>query len=150
MPLLAAVQHGEGVRVSDILNWINPFSRNDVYDNYGASMSSLRQDPEQPPSQRGDDALLVLLPLLIILSTFLFLLLIFIACVLLLRKRRGILLRDSDGPIDMSREEMVDGEGGFEGVESRWLETVDEEAQRSYMRAKGNASTTSSMTVEVP
>ncbi|KIJ45177.1 hypothetical protein M422DRAFT_46977 [Sphaerobolus stellatus SS14] len=36
----------------------------------------------------------------------------------------------------MSREEMVDGEGGFEGVESRWLETVDEETQRSYMRGK--------------
>jgi hypothetical protein len=90
----------------------------------------------QPP-QGNQDALLVLLPLLIVLSTFLFLLLLFLVCVLLLRKRRGILLRDSDGPVDMGREELIDGEGGFEGVESRWLESVDEETRRSYLKAKG-------------
>ena len=83
------------------------------------------------------DALLVLLPLLIILSSLLFLLLLFLVCVLLLRRRRGISLGDNDGPIDMSREELIDGEGGFEGVEERWLETVDEETQRQYRRAKG-------------
>ena len=80
------------------------------------------------PTKR--DALLVLLPLLIVLSSLLFLLLLFLVCILLLRRRRGISLRDTDGPIDMSREELIDGEGGFEAVEERWLENISEEAQR--------------------
>lgn len=80
---------------------------------------------------------LVLLPLLIVLSTFLFLLLLFLLCILLLRRRRSIILRDSDGPIDMSREDLIHGEGGFEGVESRWLESVSENARRDYLRARG-------------
>ncbi|KAK0506143.1 endosome protein [Armillaria luteobubalina] len=79
---------------------------------------------------------LVLLPLLIVLSTFLFLLLLFLLCILLLRRRRSIILRDSDGPIDMSREDLIHGEGGFEGVESRWLESVSENARRDYLRAR--------------
>ena len=94
-------------------------------------------DNPQSSSPANRDALLVLLPLLIILSSLLFLLLLFLVCVLLLRRRRGISLGDNDGPIDMSREELIDGEGGFEGVEERWLETVDEETQRQYRRAKG-------------
>ena len=85
----------------------------------------------------ANDALLVLLPLLIVLSTFLFLLLIFLICILLLRRRRGIALHDSDGPIDMSRDDSVQGEGGFEGVESRWLENVNDSTRRMYLRAKG-------------
>lgn len=84
-----------------------------------------------------NDALLVLLPLLIVLSTFLFLLLLFLICVLLLRRRRGIALRDADGPIDMSRSDLVQGEGGFDGVESRWLESVNDSTRRMYSRAKG-------------
>lgn len=88
--------------------------------------------PPQPPR----DAFYILLPLLIVLSTFLFLLLLFLICVIILRRRRGIMLRDSDGPIDMSREDLVEGEGGFEGVESRWLESVGESEQRLYIRAK--------------
>jgi len=84
-----------------------------------------------------NDALLVLLPLLIVLSTFLFLLLLFLICVLLLRRRRGIALRDTDGPIDMSRSDLVHGEGGFDGVESRWLESVNDNTRRIYSRAKG-------------
>ncbi|KAI9460865.1 SPRY-domain-containing protein [Lactarius psammicola] len=84
----------------------------------------------------ANDALLVLLPLLIVLSTFLFLLLLFLVCIILLRKRRGIALRDNDGPVDMSRDDLVQGEGGFEGVESRWLESVTESARRMYLRAK--------------
>lgn len=83
------------------------------------------------------DALMVLLPLLIVLSTFLFMLLFFLVCVILIRRRRGIILRDSDGPVDMSREELIDGEGGFEGVESRWMESVSEPERREYLRAKG-------------
>jgi len=93
---------------------------------------------EQPHTREStSDALLVLLPLLIVLSTFLFLLLIFLICILLLRRRRGIALRDSDGPIDMSRDDSVQGEGGFEGVESRWLENVNDSTRRMYLRAKG-------------
>ncbi|THH02889.1 hypothetical protein EW026_g37 [Hermanssonia centrifuga] len=70
------------------------------------------------------------------MSTFLFLLLLFVVCVIILRRRRGIMLRDHDGPIDMSREDLVEGEGGFEGVESRWLESVGETERRTYLRAK--------------
>jgi hypothetical protein len=89
-------------------------------------------NPTAPPH----DALLVLLPLLIVLSTFLFLLLLFLVCVLLIRRRRGIVLKDNDGPVDMSREELIDGEGGFEGVESRWLESVSERVRNAYLRGK--------------
>ena len=107
-------------------------------------MSSYPYDPnprhvpydDQPGSQQPDP-LLVLLPLLIVLSTFLFLLLIFLICVLLIRRRRGISLSDRDGPVDMSREELIEGDGGFEGVESRWLEGVSEPTRREYTRAKG-------------
>src|SRR5262245_5982183 len=84
--------------------------------------------------------LFVLLPLLIVLSSFLVLLILFLICVLLIRRRRGIALRDNDGPIDMSREELIEGEGGFDGVESRWLEGVDEPTRREYLRAKGTRS----------
>lgn len=95
------------------------------------------EPPDGIPGPQQPDALLVLLPLLIVLSTFLFLLLIFLICVLLVRRRRGISLNDHDGPVDMSREELIEGEGGFEGVESRWLENVDENVRRAYLRAKG-------------
>lgn len=91
------------------------------------------------PGPQQPDALLVLLPLLIVLSTFLFLLLVFLVCVLLVRRRRGISLSDHDGPVDMSREELIEGEGGFDGVESRWLESVTEHVRRSYLRAKGQS-----------
>ncbi|VDB99687.1 unnamed protein product [Peniophora sp. CBMAI 1063] len=91
---------------------------------------------QDPPKQDGRDALLVLLPLLIVLSTFLFLLLLFLISLVILRRRRGIALGDHNGPVDMSREDLVQGEGGFEGVESRWLESVSENERRNYLRAK--------------
>ena len=93
--------------------------------------------PDGRGNQPPHDALLILLPLLIVLSTFLFMLLFFLVCVILIRRRRSIVLRDSDGPVDMSREELIDGDGGFEGVESRWMESVSETVRRSYARAKG-------------
>ena len=96
------------------------------------SLASPPDFPEQTP-----DALLFILPLLIVLSTFLFVLLLFLICIIFIRRRRGILLRDNDGPIDMSREELYEGDGGFEGVESRWLESVSDPVRRSYLRAKG-------------
>ena len=88
--------------------------------------------PPQPPR----DAFFILLPLLIVLSTFLFLLLLFLICVIILRRRRGIMLRDHDGPVDMSREDLIEGEGGFDGVEARWLESVSEPERSNYLRAK--------------
>jgi|ERR1700722_6467350 len=99
----------------------------------------LVQESERPdpPIVSQPDALLLLLPLLIVLSTFLFLLLLFLICVLLIRRRRGIALGDNDGPVDMSREDIINGDGGFDGVESRWLEGVTEVVRRAYLRAKG-------------
>jgi hypothetical protein len=84
-----------------------------------------------------NEALLILLPLLVIISILLFVLLIFLVCVLLLRRRRGIALRDSGGPLDLSRDDFVEADGGLEGVENRWLENVSSEAQNAYQRAKG-------------
>lgn len=83
------------------------------------------------------DALFVLLPLLVILSTLLLLLLTFLICVVIVRRRRGIILRDSDGPVDMSREELIEGDGGFENIEARWLDEANENSIRAYLRAKG-------------
>lgn len=89
------------------------------------------------PDNSPSDALLVLLPLLIVLSTFLFLLLTFLICAIVVRRRRGIALSDNDGPVDMSREELIQADGAFDGVEARWLETVTESVRRAYARAKG-------------
>ena len=96
-----------------------------------------QQQDRSPQTGPNRDAFYIILPMLIVLSTFLFLLLLFLVCVILLRRRRGIMLRDVDGPIDMSREDLIEGEGGFEGVESRWMETVPEPDRRAYLRAKG-------------
>ncbi|KIY72815.1 SPRY-domain-containing protein [Cylindrobasidium torrendii FP15055 ss-10] len=80
--------------------------------------------------------IIVLLPLVIVLSTFLLLLLLFLLCIILLRRRRAIILRDADGPIDIGREDFIDGDGGFEGVESRWLDSVSSTERREYLRSK--------------
>jgi hypothetical protein len=105
-----------------------------------AIIHSNQDDGKSRLREPANDALLVLLPLLIVLSTFLFLLLLFLICILLLRRRRGIALRDNDGPIDMSRDDLVQGEGGFDGVESRWLESVNDSTRRLYLRARGSFS----------
>ncbi|KAJ3548945.1 hypothetical protein NMY22_g1074 [Coprinellus aureogranulatus] len=101
-----------------------------------ATFPDIEHESPDVPAPQQPDALLVLLPLLIVLSTFLLLLLTFLICVLIVRRRRGIILRDNDGPVDMSREELIEGEGGFEGIESRWLETQPENIRRDYLRAK--------------
>lgn len=94
---------------------------------------STRNPSTNPP---GNPDAMLLLPLLIVLSTLLFILLLFLTCIVLLRRRRGISLREHDGPIDVSREDLLQGDGGFEGVEERWLETVSEETRRAYRQAK--------------
>lgn len=85
-----------------------------------------------------DPSLALLLPLLILLSTLLFLLVFFLVFLIVVRKRRGrgIALQDHEGPLDLSREEEFEGEGGVAGVEERWLEQQDEAVQRGYERAK--------------
>ncbi|KAF8310549.1 SPRY-domain-containing protein, partial [Clavulina sp. PMI_390] len=88
------------------------------------------------PSQTEKDLLIILLPILVVLSTLLFLLVLFLAITIVFRRRRGIALGDNDGPVDLSRDEFADGAGGFSGVEGRWLESVDEETARGYLRAK--------------
>ncbi|KAG6336944.1 hypothetical protein ID866_2138 [Astraeus odoratus] len=98
-----------------------------------AQVAAQSDSPDQPAQP---DPLLFILPLLIVLSTFLFILLLFLVCVIFIRRRRGIALRDNDGPTDMNREEYIDCDGGFEGVESRWLESVAEPVRRTYLRAK--------------
>jgi len=97
--------------------------------------------PNEPPGgpPRQSDALLVLLPLLVVLSTFLFLLLLFLVCVLLIRRRRAIVLRDHDGPVDMSHEEFIEGDGSFSVIEQRWLDSVTEPIARAYNRANGSS-----------
>ena len=93
---------------------------------------------DERPSLPNQDALFVLLPLLFVLTTLVVILFAVLCCALLLRRRRGIMLRDSDGPVDMSREALIDGEGGFEGLESRWLESVSDHVRQAYLRARGS------------
>lgn len=84
-----------------------------------------------------DETLALLLPLLILLSTLLFLLLLFLLFLILVRRQRGIALNEDEGPIDLSREEDREGEGGLVGVENRWLDTVEESVKTGYIRGKG-------------
>ena len=94
------------------------------------------RDPVYRRPDASDDPLALLLPLLVLLSTLLFLLLIFIVLVIFVRRRARIALTDGDGPLDVGREEELEGLGGLDGVEERWLETVDNATRRGYARAK--------------
>ncbi|PWY99386.1 SPRY-domain-containing protein, partial [Testicularia cyperi] len=96
----------------------------------------LGTDPvyQRPPP--ADDTLALLLPLLILLSTLLFLLLLFIILIIVVRRRARIALTDSDGPLDVGREEELEGTGGLDGLEQRWLESQDDTIRRGYRRAK--------------
>ena len=112
-----------------------------IQDNIPNPLATVAARPGEPPQRSpppgSRDAFYIILPMLIVLTTFLFLLLLFLICVILLRRRRGIMLRDNDGPIDMSREDLIEGEGGFEGVESRWMESANDNERRAYLRSKG-------------
>ena len=79
--------------------------------------------------------LAILIPLIVV-STVLLLLLFFTTALLLHRRRRGIELADEGGPTNLEREDRIDGEGGLDGVEARWLQTVDEPVKMGYVRAK--------------
>ena len=86
----------------------------------------------------ANPTLTLLLPLLILLSTLLFLLIFFLVFLIVLRRKRrgGIALRDTDGPLDLSREEELEGDGGIQGVEERWLEQQEDGQKTGYDRAK--------------
>lgn len=73
--------------------------------------------------------------MLIASSILLFAIFVF-SIVLLHRRRRGIELSEEGGPTSLEREDQVEGEGGLDGVESRWLQTVDEPTKMGYVRAK--------------
>lgn len=45
-------------------------------------------------------------------------------------------LMEDGGPLDLSKGDGVIGEGGVEGVESRWLETVEPDVREAYRRTK--------------
>ena len=133
----------EVIDVYDTANWPNdPSEASYASTTLHTLLSDMFSTPQSrhaslaPPPTQQRDAFFYILPLLIVLSTFFFLLLLFLVCVIILRRRRGIMLRDNDGPVDMSREDLVEGEGGFEGVESRWLESANENERRMYLRAK--------------
>lgn len=90
------------------------------------------------PAEQRDARLSLLLPLLVLLSTLLFLLIFFLIFLIIFKRtrRRGIALRDEDGPIDLTREEELEADGGLAGVEERWLEQQDESVGAGYDRAK--------------
>ncbi|GAA5966135.1 hypothetical protein JCM3765_005542 [Sporobolomyces pararoseus] len=90
--------------------------------------------PNPPTSRDSDATLAIIIPLIIVLTTLLFL--IFLLIILLLKRRRGIVLSEEGGPTNLEREDLIDGEGGFEGVEQRWLEEVEEPVKIGYQRAK--------------
>ncbi|GAA6006165.1 SSH4 family protein [Rhodotorula paludigena] len=81
-----------------------------------------------------DHTLAIVIPLVVILTTLL--VLILLLTVLLLRRRRAIELLDDDGPTRLDNEDQLDGEGGLDGVEARWLQSVDEQTKMGYVRAK--------------
>ncbi|ODN79536.1 hypothetical protein, variant [Cryptococcus amylolentus CBS 6039] len=105
---------------------------------------SWRAVPEIPnPSQPDGDSdggystvLLVFIPVLVVVLTVLLGLVVFLVAVLFMRRRRGIRLLEDGGPLDLSKGDGVFGEGGTEGVEARWLETVDPDIREAYNRAK--------------
>lgn len=105
------------------------------------------QDPWHPdlpkPTQSDNDngggvsaLLLVFIPVLVVVLAVLVGMVVFLIAVLYMRRKRGIRLLEDGGPLDLSKGDGVIGEGGVEGVESRWLETVDSEVREAYNRAK--------------
>lgn len=80
--------------------------------------------------------LLVFVPILVIVLTVLIGLICFLIAVLFMKKRKGVSLTEDGGPLDLSKGDGVIGEGGVEGVESRWLETVEPDIQEAYKKAK--------------
>lgn len=95
---------------------------------------------ELPPYEGGDGpstVLIVFIPILVVILTVLLGVLIFLIALLCMKRGKGIRLTEDGGPLDLSRGDGVMGEGGTEGVEARWLETIDPDVSQAYLRAKG-------------
>lgn len=90
-----------------------------------------------PPNDGPSTVLIVFIPILVVILTVLLGVLIFLIALLCMKRQRGIRLAEDGGPLDLSKGDGVMGEGGTEGVESRWLETVDPDVKEAYLRAKG-------------
>lgn len=97
------------------------------------------QPSQLPGSGQGNNGktVYILLPVFVILSTLLVLLIVFLIGIICSKRRKGIRLVEDGGPLDLSRNDGVIGEGGIEGVESRWLEQVSEDVREGYKRGKG-------------
>lgn len=89
------------------------------------------------PNDGPSTVLIVFIPILVVILTVLLGVLIFLIALLCMKRQRGIRLTEDGGPLDLSKGDGVMGEGGTEGVESRWLETVDPDVKEAYKRAKG-------------
>ncbi|WVR04734.1 hypothetical protein IAU60_001745 [Kwoniella sp. DSM 27419] len=113
-------------------------------------MASL-QDPWSPPETThqspnngsGHDSdggfstlLMIFIPVMVVVLTVLLGLVVFLVAVLYMRRKKGIRLTEDGGPLDLSKGDGVIGEGGVEGVEARWLETLDPDVRDAYKRAK--------------
>nr|XP_019047055.1 endosome protein [Kwoniella bestiolae CBS 10118]OCF25985.1 endosome protein [Kwoniella bestiolae CBS 10118] len=99
--------------------------------------------PPSTPNGTGDNGdsgystiLLIFIPVMVVVLTVLLGLVVFLVAVLYMRRRKGIRLTEDGGPLDLSKSDGVIGEGGVEGVESRWLETLDPDVKEAYKRAK--------------
>lgn len=92
---------------------------------------------EDPEPDGPSTVIIVFIPILVVILTVLLGVLIFLIALLCMRRQKGIRLTEDGGPLDLSRGDGVMGEGGVEGVESRWLETTDSDVRDAYKRAKG-------------
>lgn len=94
-------------------------------------------DPDHYPVDGPSTILIVFIPILVVILTVLLGVLIFLIALLCMRRQNRIRLIEDGGPLDLSKSDGVLGEGGVDGVEARWLETVDPEVREAYRRAKG-------------
>ncbi|WVF69681.1 hypothetical protein IAT40_004460 [Kwoniella sp. CBS 6097] len=102
-----------------------------------------RPTPEAPQPhtpENGDTGystiLMIFIPVMVVVLTVLLGLVVFLVAVLYMRRRKGIRLMEDGGPLDLSKGDGVIGEGGVEGVEARWMETLDPDVKEAYKKAK--------------
>ncbi|KAK6903609.1 hypothetical protein I203_107114 [Kwoniella mangroviensis CBS 8507] len=109
-------------------------------DPWNGRMPTPPATPNTGNSDNGDSGystiLLIFIPVMVVVLTVLLGLVVFLVAVLYMRRRKGIRLTEDGGPLDLSKSDGVIGEGGVEGVESRWLETLDPDVKEAYKRAK--------------
>ncbi|WWC86808.1 uncharacterized protein L201_001687 [Kwoniella dendrophila CBS 6074] len=108
----------------------------------GGRMPSPQPTPNPNDGHTGNNdsgystILLIFIPVMVVVLTVLLGLVVFLVAVLYMRRRKSIRLTEDGGPLDLSKSDGVIGEGGLEGVESRWMETLDPDVKEAYKRAK--------------